>query len=204
MEGVARARRVVAAAGHREGGRLDEDAAVVDDRAALAQRHPDDRVRAQLRFHLDEGGVLVVHARQPARELVRRDEHVHVRQKLPEPFVDVVDVERDDGAGRARLARDAGAGARVVPVHVEHAPARAEAGRRLVLFVGEARVPVPDDGALARALVDEDVCDLVGRALDDLCELHLHALGPQRLEAEAAGVVRAEAARVGRPHPEPS
>src|SRR5919112_1752512 len=44
VEGVARAGRVVAAAGDGEGGRLDEDAAVVDDRAALAQGHPDDRV----------------------------------------------------------------------------------------------------------------------------------------------------------------
>src|SRR5215211_3881861 len=44
VEGVARARRVVAAAGHGEGRRLDEDAAVVDDRAALAQGHADDRV----------------------------------------------------------------------------------------------------------------------------------------------------------------
>src|SRR5829696_8964699 len=61
VEGVARAGRVVAAAGYGEGRRLDEDAAVVDDRAALAEGHPDDRVRAQPRLHLDERRVLVVY-----------------------------------------------------------------------------------------------------------------------------------------------
>src|SRR5215207_910604 len=53
VEGVARAGRVVAAAGHGEGRRLDEDAAVVDDRAALAERHAGDGVGAQARLHLD-------------------------------------------------------------------------------------------------------------------------------------------------------
>src|SRR5918994_5158750 len=66
VEGVARARRVVAAAGDGEGRRLDEDAAVVDDRAALAEGHADDGFGAQPRLHLDERGVLVVYPGEPA------------------------------------------------------------------------------------------------------------------------------------------
>src|SRR3712207_7257309 len=58
------------------------------------------------------------------------------------------------------------AGARVVRVHVEHAPARREAARRLRRRVAEPVVAVPDDRALARARVDEDEGDLVARALD--------------------------------------
>src|SRR5215204_7496989 len=78
VEGIARAGRVMAAAGPGEGRRLDEDAAVVDDRAALAQRHADDRVGPQARLHLNERRVLVIYPGEPARELVRRDEHVHM------------------------------------------------------------------------------------------------------------------------------
>jgi hypothetical protein len=119
VEGVARARRVAAAAGDGERGRLDEDAAVVDDRAAPAQSHADHGVGAQERLRGDERRALVSNAREPARELLRRDEHVDVRQEFRQPLVDVVDVDGDDGAGGARLSGQARTGARVVRVHVE-------------------------------------------------------------------------------------
>src|SRR4030095_7682532 len=51
VEGVARARRVAAAAGHGHRVRLDERAFMIDDRAALAERHARDCVPPKSRLH---------------------------------------------------------------------------------------------------------------------------------------------------------
>src|SRR5947209_2415486 len=173
-----------------------------DDRAAQSPGHPDDRVRAQTRLRLDECRALVVNPCEPARKFFRGDEHVYVRQKLRESFVYVVNVERDDCARGAGLSRESSAGARVVRVHVQHAPARGEVTWRFLLSVCEALVPVPDDRALARARVNDDEGDLVARALDDFGSLDINALRSQRLKPEAACVVRAEATGVSGSHAE--
>src|SRR5215204_1212264 len=70
VEGVARAGRVAAAAGDFVGRCLDKPPFVVDDRAALAQSHPDHGVRPQTRLRLDERRALLRQARQALRELL--------------------------------------------------------------------------------------------------------------------------------------
>src|SRR5205085_10730051 len=79
MEGVACARRVATTAGDGAGGRFDEDALVIDQRAAYAARQARHGATVA-RFHFDERRAFVCNAGQAHGELTRRDELVNERE----------------------------------------------------------------------------------------------------------------------------
>lgn len=180
------------------GRRIPETAAVPSESAVNAESGADG-VAAE--FAPEEGKSFeeVGFASGSSGEVARDDGIVDERENPGEfggPAVEVGDDGDLSGAGPARRAASSGG---IVAVDIEQAGARdpmlLEEGKRNA----ETRVPMPDDGAFAGVLVDEDEGKVAGRVPNG-SEFRGNALAAKgaamkfgdRIVAHAADVVRAE------------
>ncbi len=131
-----------------------------------------------------------------SRKLFRADHDVDQRKQIGKTFVHVVDISGDDRSARACCLRDANTRGRIVCIQMQHSAPAAKLSRRLVAFVSEPIVAIPDDGAFTAPSVDGDKGYLVSRSFDDLCEVDVHVVVFQGREAKLSFGIGSEASRV--------
>ncbi len=131
------------------------------------------------------------------------DQVVDVRQQVVHARVDVVHIQRHRNAGGTSPTSRLDGGGRVVTVEVQRPSAREHLRAQLFRANGQARVAMPQNGALPGALVNHDVGHLVGTALHHHGIADVEAFTHQALALELPHRVRSQPAHILGPQPQP-
>ena len=130
------------------------------------------------------------------------DQVVDAREHLIEARIDVVDIHADRDAMIARDAGGACDGGRVMSIDVQHTRARNLLRSDVRRVDGQTIRAMPEDGALAGGLIDDDVGALIGATGADLDVVQIEAGFAQAGHLDAAAFVVADSADVLGPQPE--